>query len=64
MTRHRPGLTKAAAPALTPWQKIMKAGRAGHGLRLTAEEVHWLAVNPDIQQAAQADDERDRIYGT
>lgn len=42
---------------LTPWQRILRAAQAGHGLRLTADEVFMLAQDSAIAARAVHDDE-------
>lgn len=42
----------------TPHQRIMSAWRRCAGLRLSAEEVHELALDDAIATAAENDDER------
>lgn len=44
---------------MTPWEKIMRAGKRGTGLRLTADEVHQLSCDGAIEQKA-SNDEWDR----
>ena len=41
---------------LSPWQKIMRAAKAGRGLRLTAEEVVKLAHDDAIMTMAANED--------
>lgn len=42
---------------LSPHQRIMKAAKAGKGLRLSAEEVQRLAADDAIARVASGDDE-------
>jgi hypothetical protein len=42
---------------MTPHQKIMRANRAGAGLRLSAPEIRCLAYDEDISRRARNDDE-------
>lgn len=42
---------------LTPWQKIMRAGQKGTGVRLTAEDCHQLSLDDAIETRAQLDNE-------
>ena len=41
---------------LTPWQKIMRAGRRGTGARLTADDVKRLMSDEAIRTRAELDD--------
>lgn len=40
----------------TPWQKIVRAAKAGRGLRLTADEVFKLFMDDAIETKATNDD--------
>jgi hypothetical protein len=42
---------------LTPWQRIIRAAKAGRGLRLTADEIYMLSQDDAIEQRARNDDE-------
>lgn len=44
---------------LTPHQRIMRAAKAGKGVRLNAAEVSWLARDQAIITCAGNDDARD-----
>ena len=41
---------------ITPWEKIMRAGSRGTGLRLTADEVQQLSGDGAIEQKAFNDE--------
>ncbi len=41
---------------MTPWEKIIRAGRRGTGLRLTADEVEQLSSDGAIEQKAWNDE--------
>lgn len=43
---------------LTPYQRIMRAAKAGQGVRLSAAEVAWLARDHAIITCARKDDAR------
>lgn len=47
--------------ALTPWQKIIRAAKAGRGLRLSANEVSRLSFDDAIATVATYDDEHIKI---